>query len=122
MLRLSWLAAVIVACGFVMFITIAGAQEHRHPPKDMPLHEKFYSGWARPDQPGVSCCSNLDCYPTPARMLPNGQWIALRREDQQWIPIPDEKIERNRDNPDGQSHLCAYPKGPAICFIPGGGT
>ena len=29
----------------------AAAQEHRHPPQDVQLHEKFYSTWYMPDNP-----------------------------------------------------------------------
>jgi hypothetical protein len=34
---------------------------------------------------------------------------AERREDGKYILIPSQKIERNRDNPDGRNHLCAPP-------------
>lgn len=105
--------------------------EHRHPDKDMALHEKFYSTWMRPDNPTLSCCSNHDCYPTEARRV-NGHWEALRREDKQWIKIPDSKVERNRDMPDAQAHLCAVspnemyyteiPESNVYCFGAGGGT
>jgi hypothetical protein len=108
--------------------SVAWGQEHRHPAADVPMHEKFYSGWFRPDMPTQSCCSNADCYPTEARRT-RGQWQAKRREDGKWMDIPASKIEMNRDSPDGRNHLCAppparehvYPSG-VICFIAGGGT
>jgi hypothetical protein len=38
-------------------------------------------------------------------MFKDGQWWAFRREDDKYIPVPWEKVERNRDSPDGRSHL-----------------
>ena len=35
----------------------AAAQDHRHPPHDVQLHEKFYSTWYMPDNPTKSCCN-----------------------------------------------------------------
>jgi hypothetical protein len=101
--------------------------ERRHPPEDMALHEKFYSTWHMPDNPALSCCNNADCYPTDIRYL-DGKICAKRREDGKYIPIPPQKVERNRDNPDGRNHLCAPP--PALsnssdtvyCFALGGAT
>lgn len=52
---------------------------------------------------------------------------AGRREDGNSILIPSQKVERNRDNPDGRNHLCAPP--PALspadtvhCFALGSAT
>lgn len=100
---------------------------HQHPPQDEPLHEKFYSTWYMPDNPARSCCNKADCYPTEARFR-NGHWFGRRREDGKWLPIPAAKIERNRDNPDGRSHMCAppptasYPTDTVFCFTLGTGT
>lgn len=106
----------------------ANAQEHNHPPQDVPLHEKFYSTWYMPDEPTKSCCNKADCYPTLARYNA-GHWWAQRREDGKWLKVPWVKVERNRDNPDGQSHICAppptataYPPDTVFCFSLGGGT
>src|SRR5919199_3273646 len=100
---------------FVLLLAViagaAQAQEHHHrvhPPADIPLHEKFYSTWYMPDQPTRSCCNKADCYPTEVRV--SGDIIyARRREDGRWLRIPAQKVERNRDNPDGRNHLCAPP-------------
>ena len=102
------------------------AQEHRHPPQDLPLHEKFYSTWHMPDNPSRSCCNKADCYPTEVKFQ-HGQWYALRREDRKYIPVPWQKVELNRDNPDGRNHLCAppptasYPRDTVFCFALGSG-
>lgn len=82
---------------------------------------KFYETWQRPDMPNVSCCSQKDCYATPARMV-DGKVQALHRESGEWIDIPPEKIEQNRDSPDGRSHLCAASYKFVFCFVMGGGT
>ena len=98
--------------------------QHRHPVQDIPLHEKFYATRMRPDNPKVSCCNMMDCYPTEIKFTA-GKLYARRREDGHWLPIPPEKIERNRDNPDGRNHICApsptasYPENTVFCFTLG---
>ena len=105
----------------------ANAQEHAHAghPEDLAMHEKFYARWMRPDSPKNSCCNNRDCYATVAKQI-NGHWYAQRREDGQWLDVPDEKVERDHDSPDGRSHLCApspsaafHYKNGVICFVAG---
>jgi len=88
-----------------------------HPPQDMPMHEKFYSTWHMPDRPYVSCCNDADCYPTEIKYV-DGTIYAKRREDGKYIPIPPEKVERNRDNPDGRNHLCLHRRMPCNHPIP----
>jgi len=100
---------------------------HRHPPQDQSLHEKFYSTWRMPDKPAASCCNDADCYPTEIKYV-DGNIYAKRREDGKYIPVPAEKVERNRDNPDGRNHLCAPPPSAfppsdtVFCFALGGAT
>jgi len=123
-LREAWLAAFVVAAGFLLMVAASYAQ-HSHPPKDAELHYKFYLHWMRPDNPALSCCSHHDCYPVETKFIA-GQWFAKRREDGKWLRVPPEKIELNKDSPDGRSHLCAYPPNYGndvpICFITGSGT
>ena len=105
----------------------AQESEHRHPPQDQQLHENFYSTWRMPDNPWVGCCNDADCYPTEI-MYVDGNIYAKRREDGKYIFIPPEKVERNRDNPDGRNHLCApppvrlSPSDTVFCFALGGAT
>jgi hypothetical protein len=100
---------------------------HHHPPQDQLLHEKFYSTWRMPDNPSASCCNDADCYPAEIKYV-DGNIYAKRREDGKYIPIPPEKVERNRDNPDGRNHLCAPPPNvfhqsdTVFCFALGGAT
>jgi hypothetical protein len=114
-----------LAVGLVFVVSTAAAQ-HRHPPQDEALHEKFYSTWHMPDNPARSCCNKADCYPTEIKYV-GGNVYARRREDGNYILIPAWKIERNRDNPDGRNHLCApppdgsYPTDTVFCFSLGGG-
>jgi len=103
----------------------AEAQVHHHPPQDVQLHEKFYSTWYMPDNPAKSCCNKADCYPTEIKYV-GTSLFALRREDGQWIIVPPQKIERNRDNPDGRNHVCMPPPnhlqaGSVFCFSLGSG-
>ena len=104
----------------------SGHAERHRLPRDQALHEKFDSTWHMPDNPAVSCCSNADCYPTDIKYF-DGRLCVRRREDGKFISMPSQKVERNRDNPDGRNHLCAPPSvtSPADmvdCFAPGGAT
>lgn len=121
---LAFLATCIVAAFLFLGCAYFKAWAHDHPPQDAEIHQKFYRTWMMPDAPQSSCCDDRDCYPTEARKVGN-RWEAKRREDGQWLVVPPEKIEQNRDNPDGRNHLCAPP--PAYgdrvyCFIVGSGT
>ena len=95
-----------LAASLVLVVSTAAAQ-HRHPPEDQALHEKFYSTWYMPDNPNSSCCNDADCYPTEIKNV-GGNIYARRREDGKYIPIPPQKVERNRDNPDGRNHLALH--------------
>jgi hypothetical protein len=118
----SAILAILLASG-----TPGLAEPHRgHPAHDMPMHERFYATWMRPDYPHSSCCNNADCYSPRGVKFENGAWWAIRREDDKWLRIPSEKIEQRRDSPDGRSHLCAPPPGfyrsdTVFCFVPGAG-
>jgi hypothetical protein len=132
-LPVAWPEVPVIASRGIVVLTFAGlllgavraSAQRQHPPQDEPIHEQFYSTWMRPDHPDLSCCGQYDCYPTEARNE-DGVWFAKRREDGEWIRVPPEKIEHNRDSPDGRSHLCA--PGPervylvdVFCFIAGNG-
>jgi hypothetical protein len=109
-LALATLALAIAVLVFAADFQLsqAQAQEHHHPAADIPIHEQFYSSWMMPDKPERSCCNQRDCYPTEARYR-DGFWEARRREDGQYVRVPWEKVEQNRDNPDGRNHVCMPP-------------
>jgi hypothetical protein len=93
----------------LMFPTAALAQEqHFHPPEHAALHDEFYKNWMRPDNPKISCCNLNDCAPVEhVRRNSYGGWDMQRSKDGAWITIPPEKMELNRDTPDGRSHMCS---------------
>jgi hypothetical protein len=100
----------------------ASAQEHRHPTETIyGATAKFYETWMRPDVPTSSCCNKQDCYMTRIRRV-LGKLQAVHRESGDWIDIPPEKVEQNRDSPDGMSHMCASTAKYVFCFKEGGGT
>src|SRR5262249_21345640 len=116
---------IAVGVAYVVMSELANAQEHRHPPQDVEVHLRFYSKWMMPDNPTKSCCNLADCYPTEIK-YEGDDLYARRREDAKWQYVPPQKIEHNRDNPDGRNHLCAPP--PRVwaadivfCFTLGGG-
>ena len=106
-------AGLAVLVLLLAFYRAAFAQHHNHPPQDAALHERFYSIWMRPDNPSVNCCNKQDCYPAEFKLV-GGTWFAKRRDDGEWVPIPEERFEHNRtdrtpaDSPDGRSHVCMH--------------
>jgi hypothetical protein len=116
---LGWLLGV--ATGILAVVTPAKSQHH-HPAETITgATAEFYETWKRPDMPSVSCCNQMDCYATPARFR-NGRIEALHRESSTWIEVPPQKVEMNRNSPDGRNHLCASPQKYVFCFVAGGGT
>ena len=113
MLRFTLAAAAALA-----LTALAHAQDHRHPPEHAAIHERFYSNWMRPDMPRVSCCNKQDCAPVRHARQVSGRWQAQRESDGAWLDVPPEKVEQNRDSPDGRSHLCSIGM-TVICFVAG---
>lgn len=128
-----WLALALVCMGLLLYflytIDFAHGQEHRHPPQDADLHHKFYSTWQMPDNRNVSCCHDEDCFPSQSK-FEGGFWYARKTDDEEWVKIPPNKIEQDRDSPDGRSHLCgrkytymgAGSGFTVYCFLPAGGS
>jgi len=106
----------------LLALTTAALAQHQHPTEIITgATAKFYDTWFRPDAPGISCCNKQDCYATPSRHR-NGRLQAIHRESGDWIDVPPEKVEVNRDSPDGLSHLCASAAKFVFCFKEGSGT
>lgn len=105
------LAQIIIGAVFTVAFILVGmmscarAQEHKHPPQDAGIHHQFYSTWMMPSNRSVSCCHDEDCFPSQSKMV-DGAWYARKTDDEEWTKIPSERIERDRDSPDGRSHLC----------------
>src|SRR5262245_10003862 len=86
---------------------VKGDELGDHTAHDLQMHERLYSNWTMPDNPGVSCCNVQDCAPVEQIRVRNGKLEALRSHDQKWLIIPPGKVEQDRDSPDGRSHMCS---------------
>lgn len=124
----SKLSPILIAAGLVLIIMPARGQEHHgHPPQDQAIHDKFYKTWNMPDNRAISCCHDEDCFPSQSK-FENGSWYARKSDDEAWVQVPDRKIERDRDSPDGRSHLCGRRYGfgnndfSVFCFLPASGS
>ena len=121
-----WLIAIVVAMIMLFSASLYPllGQEHRHPPQDAGIHHKFYSTWMMPSNRAVSCCHDEDCFPAQAK-YDGENWYARKDDSEEWIKVPRERIEKDRDSPDGRSHLCGRTYGfsngefTVFCFING---
>jgi hypothetical protein len=85
---------------------------------------RFYQTWMRPDNRAISCCHDKDCAPAQSKLV-GGRWQARNSDGEPWIEVPDSRVERDRDSPDGRSHLCkAGTIGSVLvyCFLPANGS
>lgn len=120
---MMWVKLTIVSVVLLIFALSVQAQEHRHPPQDIGIHHQFYKSWYMPDNRAVSCCHDEDCFPAQSKFV-DGFWFARKTDDEDWIKIPPQKIEQDRDSPDGRSHLCGrkytmWNTGFSVfCFLP----
>ena len=102
---LAWMA-VVFALSHASFPT-AQADDHNK------YHASDYQYWKQPGT-NASCCNDHDCAPVPAEFR-NNQWFAKRQGE--WIPIPWERIIRERNPSPEAGHLC-YTYGRVLCFVP----
>lgn len=120
-----WLALALIVVGAILIFLyssdVSKAQEGH-------THEgavgKFYSTWMMPDNRRLSCCHERDCAPAQSQRGPNG-WQARNSDAEEWLDVPEHKIETERDSPDGRSHLCKtrMPQGwNVLCFLPAGAS
>ena len=126
-----YILPLLISGVLILAVSSAIAQEHHHPPQDQTIHERFYSTWMMPDNRNMPCCHNADCSPAETR-FENGHWIARKvGDDGDWIAVPPQKVEHDRESPDGRSHLCSRfiwtsDRGNerlyVFCFIPGSGS
>src|SRR5712671_1370444 len=115
---------IVIVIGLI-WNPVNGNEYSHHSPNNQAIHERFYNTWMMPDNRTMSCCHSKDCSPAETYWL-NGHWMARKVEesDKNFVPIPDAKVEQDRDNPDGRSHLCgnrSFPSGnfTVYCFIAG---
>ena len=70
----------------------------------------------------MSCCHDKDCEPSASKFV-SGKWYAQRNGE--WIEVPNQKVETERDSPDGQSHYCGQKVNGSwytYCFLPAPGS
>lgn len=112
------LCAIIVA--FAQLSPVY-AQDSHHP-----LHKDFYHHWKVPGT-NASCCNARmagpfggeigDCEPAEARVV-NGQWQVWIRQAGLWLPVPEDRILRERNPNILDAHVCWTPDRGVICFVP----
>jgi hypothetical protein len=99
------LAGAILLLALLFLYPFAHAQEHHHPTETIyGATAKFYETWRMPSNRSMSCCSKQDCYATEAHIA-RGKWVARQRENGKWMEVPAERVEFDRDSPDGQNHV-----------------
>lgn len=122
MIRALIIALTWLLLALLLFYPMAYAQEHRHP--DQTIHGAtalFYETWMRPDMPSSSCCNKSDCdVAIDVKRIGDQLW-ARKRSGGPLVSIPPEKIEVNRDSPDGENHICAIGT-TVLCFVFGLGS
>ncbi len=98
---------LMIIVSFVLSVAPVMAQEHSHEGEV----GRYYEKWMRPDNRNMSCCHDQHCAVVEQVRREDGGWMMLRTKDQQWLFVPNAKIENYRDDardsPDGRSHLCS---------------
>lgn len=119
------MAALALLFGLLTYAAVpqdATAQDATAHDGHLLYHADFYQHWKQPGS-GHSCCNAKvtnglttrgDCFPTQAEMR-KGRWWA-KTDSNKWVPIPDDKILKER-NPDPEAaHLCYDSR--VLCFVP----
>jgi hypothetical protein len=76
---------------------------------------QWFQSLQQPDT-GVSCCSIADCRPVDSRVGPAGYEVFLEDE---WQPVPKEKILEGKHNPLGRAVVCSSQAMGILCFVRG---
>jgi hypothetical protein len=101
--RRAWMSAALLFA----LAGSANADDHGK------YHASDYQYWKQPGT-NASCCNDHDCAPVRAEFR-NNQWFA--KHGGEWIPIPWERIIRERNPSPVEGHLC-YTFGRVLCFVP----
>lgn len=104
-----WIVATLIALACMVDVPAWPAPPENADPSLAP----WYQGLQQPDT-GVSCCSIADCRPVEDRVGPNGYEVLLEDE---WRPVPPEKILQGKFNPTGRAVVCSSPALGILCFV-----
>ncbi len=107
-IAILFLAVLLIGAGVAILNRANGQDGHSR-------WHMYYQHWKQPGTT-VSCCNARvisesgidlvgDCEPTRGEIR-QGQWWFWYRQESRWIPIPDDRLIRER-NPSGEeAHLC----------------
>lgn len=93
---------------------VYGALAWAAPPEGAdPTFAPWYRSLQSPDG-GGSCCSLADCRPRPYKTVGDHYEVDI---DDQWMPVPPEKILQHVSNPTGRAVVCYTPSLGILCFV-----
>ena len=98
---LATIAALLAAALLAGLVTRAALAAP--PPNADPQLAPWFQGLSRPDQPGLSCCSEADCriYTDDKVRLRDGNYEVFTEGD--WRPVPPKRVNQRISNPTGGS-------------------
>lgn len=117
-----WAIALVAVIIAIMLLVNASAWAAERPAPD----GKWFEGLRAPDT-GTSCCNISDCRITEARWMGDekGHWEARVPKNggpitktTPFAVIPDGKILKNKQSPDGEAYVCSGYSGGIFCFVP----
>ena len=107
-----------IAAAFAVGTALAWAR----PPEGVPIDPTLHEWYESLKEPGTlyPCCSEADCRPTEYRM--GGAGYEIRVNDN-WMPVPADKVLVGYTNPVGRAVVCRSPvTGAVLCFVPSNET
>lgn len=64
---------------------------------------------------GASCCDISDCKLTTAEWFADQWWAEVQGTP---VPVPKDKVLKNKQSPDGEAYICSGYGGKIYCFVP----
>ncbi len=101
-----------------MLVLATGTAAAKPPPNPDPAVSPWYEDLRQPGT-GRSCCSIADCRPVDYRIVEDHYEAFV---DDQWMPVPPDKVLRRFDNPTGRAVVCWTPELGIMCFVEGPAT